>query len=275
MSTVRASLESPGLVGTANEDAPIQPFRLFDLPGELRLAIYEFALAPTGTLHLTSTPSKRFAVEPAPNLSLLTTNHQVHCEAAAILYTENAVCITIDAHDTCWPTISERRLPQRVLVKLQHLFVILNCTSSLRASYDDVDFDAFSALISLATMRLALIARVPIESQDAGLRVVASEEDQQAARGLLLRHILERIPARAAVSYGTKEGTAQQAILLDSVERCVDYAGTVIEQASGKDMALAVGLLQDLERGKRSDATRDVYQDFNDRNFVGKGRAKQ
>lgn len=162
--------------------------RLLSLPAELRLEIYAHALAPTGSLYLHTTKSKRHAVSPAIPTSLLQTCRQIHSEAKGILYLENTVTFTIDAHDTTWPTISEKRLPQAVLEKLVHACVLLDCTAPFRAAYSDVDFTPFAALTSLRTLRLR------------HLRIVITGDGMPEPE--LLAEILARVPRSASIFYG-------------------------------------------------------------------------
>jgi hypothetical protein len=108
---------------------------LLSLPAELRLRIYSFALAPTGSIYLHRTSTKRYAVTPSTiSPALLATCRQINYEASGVLYTENVVHIAVDGHDTSWPAINEARLPQFVLQKLEHLCVLLDCTSVLWAN---------------------------------------------------------------------------------------------------------------------------------------------
>lgn len=167
---------------------------LFLLPAELRLQIYTHALSPTGSLYLHTTTTKRHACTPSVNPSLLLTCRQIHHEAAGILYLENTVTFTVDAHDTTWPTISEKRLPQHVLEKLVHVCVLLDCTGPFQAGYGDVDFGAFGALTSLKTLRLRHLG-------------VANEVLRQDLDFVpLVREILERVPRSTKVVYGPEEG---------------------------------------------------------------------
>ncbi|KAF2764315.1 hypothetical protein EJ03DRAFT_256674, partial [Teratosphaeria nubilosa] len=138
---------------------------LFDLPPELRLRIYEYSLAPTGVLSLTSTKTNRKLIQPAVVPALLRTCKQINDEIDSLLFSDNQICISVNAHDTCWRTISESLLPQRVLEKVQHLCVILDCTNYFNASYADVDFSPFEALVSLKTIRIAMIYRKQYTSQ--------------------------------------------------------------------------------------------------------------
>ena len=138
----------------AATEAPT-PSRLLSLPAELRLRIYSFTLAPTGSIYLHRTSTKRYAVTPS-NISpaLLATNRQINYEATGVLYTENTVHIAVDGHDASWPAINEARLPQPVLQKLEHLCVLLDCTALLWGQYGNVDLDAFTALTELRSLRL-------------------------------------------------------------------------------------------------------------------------
>lgn len=245
---------SDAIVTTMDEDAP---FRLFDLPSELRLRIYEFALAPSGFLGLTTTKQQRFAVKPAITTQLLRTCRQVHHEADGIIYSDNEVCIAIDAHDTCWPSISEARLPQRVLEQLQHMCVILDCTNYFNASYADVDFAAFEALVSLKTLRIAMIYRRNHDSQ-----VLAPLHIPELPDFNVVYQILERIPATTKLSFGITLGSQQSEMVLDLIGkgggRARGNGGVIVEAPPGDLEAAATGV-KELVRGCKSGGTLDVY----------------
>lgn len=185
------------------------PCHLLLLPSELRLQIYAWALYPTGTLTLTSTPSKRHSVLPQISPALLRSNTQIYHEAQSLLYAENELILTIDAHETSWPTISESRLPQSVLSKIQNLFIILDCASLFRASYKDVDFTTFSALVSLKRLRVAVL----YSDADWQEREQAGEEEE-AVKGPrdcqeLFEQIVSRVPKAAEVLCSYENGSLQ------------------------------------------------------------------
>jgi hypothetical protein len=190
------------------------------LPAELRLRIYSFALAPTGSIYLHRTSNKRYAVTPS-NISpaLLATNRQINYEASGVLYTENVVHIAVDGHDTSWPAINEARLPQPVLQKLEHLCVLLDCTALLWGQYGSVDLDAFTALTELRTLRLrALVlpdeAEEEEEEEDDNDPNAPANNNQQVIQApveptwkfknfpLLAVEILERVPVNTKILYG-------------------------------------------------------------------------
>lgn len=185
------------------------PCPLLLLPPELRLQIYAWALHPTGTLTLFSTPSKRHHILPHISPALLRTNTQIYHEAQSLLYAENELILTIDAHETSWPTISESRLPQSVLSKIQCLFIILDCTSPFRASYEDVDFTAFSALVSLKRLRVAVLYSDEDRQEEAqmegGEGTVKGPRDCQ----VLFEQILSRTPKAVEVLCSYENGSPQ------------------------------------------------------------------
>ncbi|KAK3070107.1 hypothetical protein LTR53_011027 [Teratosphaeriaceae sp. CCFEE 6253] len=221
-------------------------FRLFDLPSELRLRIYEYALASCGILCLSSTPSKRCAVTPVITPALLRTCRRAYHEADGMLLSDNEITITVNAHDTCWPTISEKRLSQSVLRKIQKLCVILDCTDYFNASYADVDFSAFTHLISLRTLRIAMVFRKHYPTQ-----TLAPLHLPQLKEFNVVAQILERVPASTTLYFGTDRGTLQHEIVrssngMRSVYR--DRQGT-LEEAPAEDLEAAARGVVDLVRG--------------------------
>ncbi|KAK4961792.1 hypothetical protein LTR10_002283 [Elasticomyces elasticus] len=227
------------------------PFRLFDLPSELRIRIYECALAPTGVLCLSSTPSKRCAVNPQIMPALLATCRQIRNEADDMIMADNEVTITINAHDTCWPTIPARRLPSAVLARLQHMCLILDCTDYFNSSYADVDFDAFKSLTGLRTLRIAMVYRKHYDTQTLAPLHIPQLKDFN-----VVAQILERVPASTRLLFGTEKGTQQHDLIkasngLRSAYR--DRQGTV-EEASAADLEAAANGVPDLVRGCKSGA---------------------
>ncbi|KAF2716381.1 hypothetical protein K431DRAFT_289452 [Polychaeton citri CBS 116435] len=162
------------------------PFLLFNLPAELRLQIYSYALAPTGTLALSSTKAKRHSVVPIIAPNLLRASRQIHREASPILYTDNIVLIAADCHETCWPLISDTKLPPTARVKLEHLMLVCVCVGRFRAQYQDVDFEALQSFTALKTLEVAVIKPAQTASLD-----LAD----------LLQEILSRMPKTAKVRF--------------------------------------------------------------------------
>jgi len=230
-------------------------FRLFDLPSELRLRIYEYALAPSGVMFLMRTPSKRRAVEPAPTVELLASCSRIYNEAYGLLFSDNEIGITIDAHDTCWPTISEDRLPQAVLERVEHLFVLLDCTDYFNASYADVDWAAFSAMVSLKSIRITMVHRKISPQQRLTALLIAELKEFN-----VVAQILERIPATAKVTYGTTEGSPQRNVVWQVVNARARAVGGTVVEATSEDLETAERECKDLVRGCLSSCGDDVYK---------------
>ena len=234
--------------------------RLLELPAELRTRIYEYALAPTGSLTLTSTSNKRRAAIPILAPCLLATCRQIYAEAGHILYAENSICIIVDAHDTCWPVIAETRLPQQTLEKLQHLTVLLDCTSYFNAAYEDVDWHAFGALISLKTLRLSLIT---VGGAPTGTNFVTRQllPLPQLVAGLW-PEILERIPASTDIIYGTDVESDERKLadrIVEKRQRGRLDKLTVMELGGEGLAEMGLDVTKHVERGRKSGTMKDVF----------------
>lgn len=234
------------------------------LPAELRLQIYEYALCP-GALNLTSNKSKRYAVEPRVSPALLATCHQVHNEAQDLLYTVNAITLTIDAHETHWPPISESRLPQRSLEKLQHFCVIFDCTIIFNAGYKEVDFAAFEALVSLETLRVSML----YATED-----IWGVSRDPVDRGMeLLTEILMRVPRSTEVLCGF-EGSQQEKVLEQVLEkrRQGRQLPDVVQIAKGDDIKAAIAQVPGHIRGTKNGQNPDVFAEYREQLTSGMSR---
>ncbi|WPH04937.1 Hypothetical protein R9X50_00783400 [Acrodontium crateriforme] len=192
---------------------------LLALPAELRLSIYECALAPTGVLALHATKTKRRAVTPMVSPALLCTCKQICREATAILYRENEITVLIDAHDTCWPTLAENRLPQRVLEQLRSFCAVLDCTGFLASSYSDVDFGPFAGLSQLRILRVGVLYRKITRTGLPGSEdevVTSYGSDEKLAT--CMTELVLRIPSNCSVIFGLEEGSHQEDFLLGAVQ---------------------------------------------------------
>lgn len=232
---------------------------LLALPAELREQIYNLCLCPTGVLHLTTTKSKRHATSPILAPALLATNRQINREASDLLLA-NEICLILDAHDTCWPIISETRLPQNVLEKLEHVFFILDCTSNFRASYEDVDFTALEALISLKKLRLAVMF-----DEASGLEDVFEEFNA-------LTEILSRVPAKTEFVSEVVEGSQQAEYVREAIENRMGHvnnwsnggliprhAARIIKTIRQDALKAAVDAVEPDVRGSKSGGSSDVF----------------
>ncbi|KAI7237989.1 hypothetical protein KC330_g2856 [Hortaea werneckii] len=233
------------------QPAPIQPphpfFRLWDLPSELRLRIYEYALAPTQQLHLSRTQTKPFSVSPSITPQLLTACRQIHREASPILLDQNEICIAVDAHDAASPIIPSHRLPARVLQRIRHLSVILDCTNYFNLSYSDTDLTPFSSLTSLQTLRLAMVYR-----RNHATQVLAPLHIPSLREFNLVAQVMERIPAATEVVFGTEEGSLQREIVSEVIERRRGGIRGVYVEAPERDLKDAAIGVKGLVRGCKS-----------------------
>ncbi|EKG15235.1 hypothetical protein MPH_07569 [Macrophomina phaseolina MS6] len=75
---------------------PPKPFRLLDLPAELRLRVYEHALTAPDRIIRIYYSYQRDRIRPRLALALLRTCRQVYAEARDVLYQENTVFVRAD-----------------------------------------------------------------------------------------------------------------------------------------------------------------------------------
>jgi hypothetical protein len=151
------------------------------------------------------------------------------------------------------------------LEKLQHMSVILDATSYFSAGYEDVDWTAFSALVSLRTLRISLIM---VGSSPAGMNFVTRRlrplPDLVAE---LFPEILERIPAATEILYGTNTCSEERKISDHAIE--VRERGrldklTVMEVDANELAEMGSEVAKHIGRGCKSGGTDDVFWEHRD-----------
>lgn len=232
--------------------------RILELPAELRVKIYEEALAPTGTLCLTATRSKRYATTPVLAPKLLCTCRQIYSEAQDILHQQNRVCFSIDAHDTSWPVISEKRLPQHALEKLEHAAIILDAATTFYSSYENIDWTALTALTSLKRLQLSIMWQKEVSNSGP-----ASWLDFYD----LLEEVLERLPASTIIAYGTNDGSPERAMLEALAERRQRGRGTgtnavTVQELTTAEYAEVASVVGNIGQGAKSGGIEDVFAEY-------------
>ena len=240
--------------------------RLLELPAELRIRIYEECLAPTGTLCLTATKTTRYAILPRLAPKLLCTCRQIYTEAQDLLHEQNRVCFSIDAHDTQWPVISEKRLPQHVLEKLHHVAIVLDTATTFYSSYRNIDWTALTALVSLKTLQLSIVWQREISSSGP-----ASWMDFYD----LMEEVLERIAPATVITYGTKEDSAERALLQTVVDRRqrgrtgtevrvfgVGNSPVTVQELTVAEYAELADVMSDVTQGAKSGGVEDVFAEY-------------
>ncbi|GAB7359711.1 hypothetical protein MBLNU230_g6886t1 [Neophaeotheca triangularis] len=269
-STARLVTQQPPFATRSETPEPNpQPFPLFHLPAELRDDIYLHALSPTRHLFLTSTKTSRLAITPPTNPPLLRANRQIYHEASSILYTENTICYAVNAHDTMWPIVSEKRLPQHVLQRLQHFCLVLDCAANFGAECADVDFAALEALTSLKTLRVCVVARSATDGERPMEWAVS-----------LLAEVLERVPLSTKVEFGSVPGPIEEFVSKTKEQSkrtngnfrfgldMSGQRGPRVEEVPAAELEAGAALVGDERRGCRSGKSEDVYGDVQKRYSV-------
>ncbi|MCJ1341136.1 hypothetical protein MMC09_006432 [Bachmanniomyces sp. S44760] len=133
-------------------------FRLLDLPRELRVIVYEFALTSSDkSLIFFRDCIGKLRLEASLSVSLFQTNSQVYTEAREILYNLITVMLAADIHQTVSPAIDEDGLPRHAQPRIKHACVIFDACDSYQFWYSDVDFSPFQRMTALRTLRISIM----------------------------------------------------------------------------------------------------------------------
>lgn len=184
----------------------IPPFRFLDLPPELRVSVYRELLAPG---HISIRQPKHdgprtvvatFALYPA----ILRTSRQIYKESRDILYNDNTVLLNVHLTLGCGRTnmINAEHMPWAKLARLRNVTFVVHAAAPNDVTISGpfrCDWRQFQAMIGLKGARICVLER----------------QDQQGPpkyleyKTLLLKEIIERMPADCKVSYGARNGPEQ------------------------------------------------------------------
>ncbi|KAF4312228.1 hypothetical protein GTA08_BOTSDO12112 [Botryosphaeria dothidea] len=177
-------------MAAATPPAPPAPFRLLDLPAELRLRIYEHALtAPDHAIRIYYS-YQRNRVNPNLALALLRTCRQVYSETQNIPYQQNAVYVHAHCFLTASPIIPSMHLPPPATSRLRRLFVVLDTRDTFLSANHAADFRPFQSMLQLRRLGLVVVA--------------PPDAIPHAPWQHLLAPVIERVPARCTIEYGAQ-----------------------------------------------------------------------
>lgn len=174
--------------------------------------------------------------------------------------------------------ISEKRLPQHVLERLEHVAIILDAATTFYSSYRYIDWSALSALVSLKTLQLSIVGQ-----KEASSIGPASWLDYYD----LLEEVLERIPASATITWGTKNGSAERSLLETVVtKRQRGRTGTdvqtfglgnnpvTVQELTAAEYDDMVEIIDGIKQGERSGGLDDVFADYREDRMKMYSRAR-
>jgi hypothetical protein len=202
------------------------PCRLLALPAKLRLQIYEDCLAPTGTLHQTSSATyhrtryygawikQQRTLSPIISPALFSTYRRIHNEAQEVLYKKNTICVVVDMKTSVvCNRLAGYWLSLRLLRNIHRLSLILDCTQPLPKilSLSYLGDPVFTALGSLKHVRVAAIFDL-----DADARTMLVAHRTVGKLLCLLRH---KLPARVQLQLEVAPGSSEERLALNLAEQ--------------------------------------------------------
>ncbi|PPJ57692.1 hypothetical protein CBER1_00164 [Cercospora berteroae] len=177
-------------------------FRFMDLPAELRNRVYVELLAPTGFILLSRLetpsgckPSRELLVESGSELEILRVSKDIYKEAKSILYRENTVCVAAAIEVSTYPCIDTRLLPNSKLPLLASVTLVVDFRADgeqNNAWIDRVHWQQLQKLTTLKHLRICFVESARLQ-------------DEHSHKKLMLKNILERIPADCQLTFESEE----------------------------------------------------------------------
>ena len=193
-----------------------KPFRLFDLPPELRVWIYRHVLAPgyIGLRNHKYGGSVRKRVAPQDiGTELLRTCKQVYKESRQLLLGENTICISVDSGLGHTAMINRSQVPDVMLSKLQDVTFVIDLPQNRNQEHVNLrlmDWRQFQAMTDLKKARICIADDV--EQRSSKTRVTD-----------LMELVIERLPMNCKITFGT-EAAAEKEHMLDALRAFSEYS---------------------------------------------------
>ncbi|KAK8251115.1 hypothetical protein HDK77DRAFT_202481 [Phyllosticta capitalensis] len=210
-----------------------KPFRLLDLPAEVRLRIYEHVLLVPHTIDLD--PSNTSTL--SPRLRLLLVSRQLHNEASHVFYSRNTFRL-FPVHGRFFHTRKPllARLSPRTRASLSSLELRLGPGwNGLPSAWGDVA----SPLLGLEDCTSWRHLRVFVECDPAGDDVFAgfrrSDDFFTSFCARLLRELLPRVPSIETVTFDGFPGVAKDGPLVRELVKVVREQGGGVRVAWGPE----------------------------------------
>lgn len=198
-------------------------FRFMDLPAELRNRVYVELLAPTGFILLSRLetpsgckPSRELLVESGSELEILRVSKDIYKEAKSILYRENTVCVAAAIEVSTYPCIDTRLLPNSKLPLLASVTLVVDFRADGEkdnAWIDRVHWQQLQKLTTLKHLRICFVESARLQ-------------DENSHKKLMLKNILERIPADCQLTFES-EGIPEIDFVQEVLE---DHEGVATER---------------------------------------------
>lgn len=242
---------------------PARPFRFLDLPAELRNWVYEELLvSKSGCLSMQRLgdvehfEGVKFETHYSGcHPAILVACKQIHREAKDILYQENTFMATVSAQPGTRPTLQRARFPLSMLPRLTSVVLVVDSIvdggvfRNLPPDYVKMNWMALQSLTGLKNLRICNVER---QGQ-------SQHEDHRKYKNLLLKEIIERIPADCVLAFGAVKGIERK--YLDGVvdyqnrrEHVQHYQVTQALQVDGDVLkACAEGINQGIKSGDEKD----------------------